>query len=408
MTRITLVPDDLEAHAAAGDEAIASLRLRLVRLRDLASTYRWTNPQHAVDPGPVLDGLAHWTRRHDILGDQVARLALAARELDERLDLHGRAHVDPDELDAAVADLRHRWVDVADLRDLLEVANERWWIARVFPGGRAWCGPDTYVGSGAVLGPDGRRYPLVVPEVRHEGRLVRGDADGTVDVATLAGRDPGWATVDVATGVSRIRDDLRWYQSFAVASLGFNPRVTSRLTGRPATERVRSALHVDPNGVPRLEAVDVPTTGGPAPTTPPVAPPEPRRVPGRTPGRTRGPFRRRAAGTPPVGTALDVGIGALEGMVLLDRVRQAGRAAWQVVFEQHPDGRRRARMRLYEVAATEDGDVVVNPSAVSVDPDGELVRHHLRFARADEPQLAPPTSPPGTALHLVQYPDEPS
>ena len=142
MTRVTLVPGELEAHAAAGAEAVADVQARLGRLDRLVARYRWANPDYAADP-----------------------------------------------------------------------TTASWWATHVFPGGRAWCGPDTYVGSGSILGSDGRRYPLVVPEVRHDGALVRGDADGSVGVATLGGRDPSWVTTGVQTGTGRVRDELVWWEA---------------------------------------------------------------------------------------------------------------------------------------------------------------------------------------------------
>ncbi len=199
MTRVTLVPGELEAHAAAGAEAVADVQARLGRLDRLVARYRWANPDYAADP-----------------------------------------------------------------------TTASWWATHVFPGGRAWCGPGTYVGSGSILGSDGRRYPLVVPEVWHDGALVRGDADGSVGVATLGGRDPGWVTTEVQTGTGRVRDELVWWENLAVVSLGFNPAVTGRIAATPADSGVRNALRIDANGVPHLGQIDLPARGIPGP---PAAPP---------------------------------------------------------------------------------------------------------------------------------------
>ena len=104
--------------------------------------------------------------------------------------------------------------------------------------------------------------------------------------------------------------------------------------------------------------------------------------------------------------AADLTLGALKGLALATQVQENGEAVWQVEFEQHPDGRRRARMRVYELAVTDDGTVVVNPSAISVGADGALVRHHLRFGRAPETTISASAGTAADALHVVQYPDD--
>ena len=408
MTRVTFVPADLETHAAERARAAAAMRRRLARLADRAAVYRWANPDHAADPGTVMDGLSALTDLYDTIGDQVARLATAARQLDGSLDVHGRAQVDADALAGAAGDLRRRWYGVNDLRDLLEPADPGWWTANVFPDGLAWCGPGTYTGGGAVTGSDGRRYPLVVPEVWHDGALVRGDGDGSVDVATLGGIDPGWVVDDILTGTSRVDDELTLVENIALFALGFNPTVTGRMTTRPADADVRRALRLDANGLPHLAEVDVPSGNVPGPPTAPAAdPPDLPHVadgiPGTEPGH--GVAVTETAGIDRAGAALDVGLGVLEGMVLVDQIDEAGEAAWQVVFEHHPDGRRRAQLRVYDLAVTDDGTVIVNPSAVSAGPDGDLDRHHLRFGRSPEPTISAAAPISGTALHLVQHPD---
>ena len=84
------------------------------------------------------------------------------------------------------------------------------WSAAVFAPNLLSCtpGPGTtgssgYLGSGFLIGPDGRKYPLVEPYVTGpDGKPINADVAASTehDVTTLDGRDPGWHDLGTVVG----------------------------------------------------------------------------------------------------------------------------------------------------------------------------------------------------------------
>jgi hypothetical protein len=227
-------------------------------------------------------------------------------------------------------------------------------------GGRCAGGDRWYAGgAGAIVGPDGRPYPLVSPSVVRDGLVYNADwgRAGEPGVADLLGGDPGWRTVAVETGIARHRGDPSWFERLMIG-------VGSTVAGPPigSTAEDVEAVVLEPGARPRVASVPnvlvVPR--------PPSGPPSTDEVPVN------------------VGHLVPLALDAGAGMLAAGDGRQH---AYQVVFEEHPDGRRRATyVRVDVVPATGSTPATLAPSHVlgpSFDdrvpvrylgPDGAVVR----------------------------------
>ncbi len=99
--------------------------------------------------------------------------------------------------------------------------------------------------------------------------------------------------------------------------------------------------------------------------------------------------------------ALNLVEAAGEGVELTRMADDAGLAAYQLVFETNDDGRRRAFLRVYQVMVENDtGTYVINPTHVSVGPDGKPDFQTIRFHF--EPEIRPAGEKP--SYRIVQPP----
>ncbi len=253
-----------------------------------------------------------------------------------------------------------------------------------------------YAGGGAVTGPDGRDYPLVVPYVTdRDGVRWTGDVskDGPL-VDDLEGRDTGWRTLWTADGVDLVG-----------GSAGFGLRLAAALAGSagwapPATPRADAIplLRLSATGHPSLSR-------GPAPQPPqqPQNALEPRRAapvrvvrdgagrqlavpagPLDAPVRSTGKGRvaLRAAG------AVDLATLGLTSAAAV-RLVQDARARWYVVrYQENADGRTRALVRSYRVEQRATG-LVVHVASVHLDPEGRVVEEPVRFRPAPGAVMRP-------------------
>ncbi|MGI9157708.1 MAG: WXG100 family type VII secretion target, partial [Marmoricola sp.] len=257
----------LQDDLACGDELVASLervrsrldgiadslgyaRARVKGLADDADAHRFrvtddgtVHPPYLPPPAlaPMSAGeLADYASSYDDLAERLLDEAdRRTRELREALreaelaDEHQAATLRGLELPAALLD--HAFALLPQVPELWSASNdavsfpaggEPWpamargsdsiWTAlvtqgdlRCFPGAVVPEGGDPdgsgtgYYGGGFVSGPDGRRYPLVVPQVVRDGSPYRADGNWqTPPVRDLAGLDPGWHQVGAAAGVA--------------------------------------------------------------------------------------------------------------------------------------------------------------------------------------------------------------
>jgi hypothetical protein len=216
-----------------------------------------------------------------------------------------------------------------------------------------------------VEGPDGARYPIVVPRVETaEGQVYTADrhdtAPGEPSVATLAGGDPGWEVVACASGVERFQAA----PSLLERGLGAIAATTGQVGPLPPNAAL-TAIAMPINSPPYFD--EVPTTPLPA---------EPRASGG-------GPDTRPPTAGDIVAGAVGLGITAGQSAVLALNLDNQNERAYQVIFERNADGRRRARVRTFRLHYAADGDVVIVPEHIFVNGDGELTAQPIRYGSLD-------------------------
>ncbi|MET0911123.1 MAG: hypothetical protein ABWZ99_16775, partial [Ilumatobacteraceae bacterium] len=196
---------------------------------------------------------------------------------------------------------------------------------------------------------------------------------GEPSVATLGGTDPGWEVVGVATGAERFQA----VPSTADQLAGFFAGSTGLVVPRPPNSAL---VHIEPGldgGPPHLAGAPVIAATGVAP--PAAGAPDP------------------ADSSPP---AIAEGAAALiittaQGAVMAAAMDNQTHRAYQVIFEENADGRRRARIQTFTLAADGDGDVSIIPEHVFLDSDGTLTSQTISYG-----------SPYGTAGDAIVATDD--
>jgi hypothetical protein len=251
------------------------------------------------------------------------------------------------------------WTPAKNLRGG-EASN---WLRVLDPFCRGFTGASGYRGSGFIVGPDGRAFPLVAPYVTRDGREYQADdglEPGRPSVLELDGRDPGWTTIYEQTGIERWRDA---------------PDVGERLlmgVGSTAAGR--------PNGSDRSDVEQLVLIAGMAPsfgTVPKRATSEPTPPPYMVPNapnfappdhpETTYPGSNAAAAA---ANGAPILIEALGGALMAD---QGSHAAYDVTFQQNADGRVRALYKRVYVGFDDDG----RPFADSVWVTGPESNDHV-------------------------------
>ena len=276
------------------------------------------------------------TRLRGALGD------LEASRPDGLSVEHGAADLGWAHLDDTTA-LAERAVEVArGFRRADRPLDGAWPVRTLQPLLRCVVADATYGvdGGGTVTGPDGESYPVLAPFVVVDGtkRYHRGDGRAE-DPFSAGGGDDGWHTVvETADLVDTSPGSLFEAKSAAYAAFGAAAVVVANVTAR----NHRRVGIIGGGG-----AVLLPT-GSAAPVgwgPPHVDPPQ-----------------RESAAPPPRAQRTKTGYGATGLLVnvatsarLASSLDAAQVAAQHVVFERHPDGRRRARVWRYRVVDTPDG-----------------------------------------------------
>jgi hypothetical protein len=226
------------------------------------------------------------------------------------------------------------------------------WLRALDPSCRGFTGRSGYRGSGFVVGPDGRSYPLVAPYVTRDGKEYQADdglEPGQHSVLELDGRDPGWTTINEDIGVERWRDapDVGERILLGIASTG---------AGRPngSSKSDVEQLVVAPGMAPYFGAGASRSAFEPAPPeyTTPAAPDY---APPKQPDTMYPGANASSAATGGAGTLIE-GVG---GAVMAD---QGSHAAFDVMFQQNADGRVRALYKRVYVGFDDTG----KPYATSV------------------------------------------
>jgi hypothetical protein len=235
------------------------------------------------------------------------------------------------------------------------------WFEDVFgPACVAFTG-GTYIGGGYVTDHEGNRYPIVIPHVETEdGDIYTADQrramPGEPSVATLGGTDPGWELVGCATGVARFQEP----PSLDEGLWGFLAGTTTLVRPLPPNSGL-AHIGVTVDGPPVLmDDVAVP---GPVVPPPSGGAPDPA---DSSPGAV-------------LQAGASLGVITAQGGVMAAAMDNQTQRAYQVVFEDHPDGRRRARIQTFTLANDGEGGVSIVPEHVYIDADGELVAETISY-----------------------------
>lgn len=245
------------------------------------------------------------------------------------------------------------------LATAITAAEPLQWFHDVNAGCAAFTG-GSYAGGGYVTGPDGRQYPIVVPRVETEdGEVFTADANdvpaGEPSVATLGGTDAGWEVIGCQTGVERFQE-----------APGLDEVVLGALGGTTG-----NVAALPPNGA--LDHVVVPAAGLPwlAGATvvpgPVVAPPGT----GRADPTDSSTFAVS-------GAVAGLGVAAAQGVVMATGIDNQTERAYRVTFEEHDDGRTRARIETFRVMVVA-GEVAIVPEHVYVDDEGRLTAQLVSY-----------------------------
>ncbi|GEM_PF-5547181 len=235
--------------------------------------------------------------------------------------------------------------------DHLHAAREGEWGTAVF-GTRCASWPDAgYLGTGFVVGPDGRRYPLVAPWVTRGGVVYQADdgvLPGRPNVLDLDGRDPGWTTLYERTGIERWRaaPDLAERTLIGIGATAAGAPMGS-------TEADVQTVTIVPGRAPVLGAS--PGAGAPSAVSPPAYEPDrPEYPPPNAPDVA---YPRGQDSLVANGAALaPLFIDGLGGAVFADL---GSHDAYDIAFQQNVDGRVRAVYRRVFVGTDAGGDPVL-------------------------------------------------
>lgn len=368
----------VSARPAALRHYAATFMLEDARLRERAQELRAVLDRYAA-ASELSTSTAGLAERVGALGASGARLAGAVRRVAVAFDQvdegeapgaangSGVRHVDSGAL-ASIHGRLGSWDDVHYLGDLVvPLDDQRWfellWARRCPP----LFGGD-YSGGGGVVGPDGRIYPLVIPELEVNGERanVSFEPVAELDPATLGGQDTGWVELERRVGVARVIE-------YEVGALGRAATTLAMATGlstprhRWASPDMLARVVFTEHGRPQIDAV------------PPRLLRDPRMGPADRPPKPWARDSRRSG-------AFDLITGAVEGVELAARLDDPGVNAYRVVFEEHEEGGRRARMYTHQLRTTEHGSQFVTMMGYGV--EGQLRRRPAREARSGTREMS--------------------
>ncbi len=257
----------------------------------------------------------------------------------------------------------------------------------LYPAGLNVCLPGNphYQAGGFLVGPDGKRYPLVVPwATGPDGKRYNADVVPTTGtgVDNLLGLDPGWQTVALMSGIGAFGPKTGAFGKSAIFGAGlFGASVKSEGQYEPGALK---RLQIGPTGYPSLG-----DTGQEAPQVqgPPTAPENTYEefVPG-----AKGPEWTPTDPPPDVASgAVGLASGALAGAGVAEHINDSRPALNVVSLQQNSDGRTRALFRSYQVVAQPGGHLVIEPNYVTAGPNGQPTLVPMGF-NPEEPVLGPP------------------
>lgn len=274
------------------------------------------------------------------------------------------------------------------------MGEAEWRSATIPPGCGSFGQGRYYTGGGAIDGPDHRIYPITVPHVVLDDEhhyTIDGDIDDvTPSVASLGGADPGWAMVGYRTGIERISSEpgrgWKALAGLAVASgldvaLGVDDANLAGVhlrAGSPA--RFAQATIGFGSAQPAV------ATGGSALTDPestvwlmidgrvgeyPASAISDLRLPSAQPGTVPHSEQTRLGRVNTADQLLSLATGAANGYVAWRDLDNGRQRAYEVIFEENADGRRRARVQTFTLENGPAG-VALYGWHLFLDADGDL------------------------------------
>lgn len=277
------------------------------------------------------------------------------------------------------------------------------WSAAVFAPNLLSCttGPGTtgssgYAGGGFLIGPDGRKYPLVEPYITGpDGKTINADVAASTehDVTTLDGRDTGWHDLGTVVGSDKfgtVGTTTKILAGLGVAAGGAGPITTAQpawLNGLSighggyavVTDTPDSLAHsVQPGqGITEVNpAYQQVTTDERGRTTIVEEPANPANYGSRV----------------VTANGVALGINVLNGVSVAEHLDDSQIHAYQVTFQQNDDGRVRALMHSYQVVDNTQiggGSHDLYSSYVTADSDGKPVYSPMKFRSPDHAVLLP-------------------
>jgi hypothetical protein len=346
------VPDDLTAYGRTATRLADELGHAARRLDATLAAFAATRPVLGSPDRSLAAALSRHALAAGTLGAFVARVGEAFRRADGGHRRSGTRAV--------------RVSEPALSEVLARRANPLRFIVRGDPG--AWdlavngvvCRAGGTRGGGFITGPDGRRYPIVVPDTGERP-------------------DPRWRVVATEDGVADLRARLGAGMKLLLGAGLFGLAANGQAgDGRPAEPDAYADL-VPPAAAPTHGSgrARVARPGTPVPAPPPEAPPPIRSGATSADDTVPMPLAVGIVSLAASGAAAARGLAALENQDVV---------ATRVTYETDDRGRRRATVRVWQIYEHDDGSRTVGDSYAYLGPDGKPT---LTPVTADTPSLRP-------------------
>ena len=368
MASVSARPAALRRYGDGVDVADAELGTRARQLHEVLGRYRQSSPDMGGDHTEVAEWLGQLSRDARAVSREIHQVAAAFERLDSLSGVlrdmaaggsssDERRRLPADAFERSYEQVVTAWARLEHLGEVVEDLDAKQWLQLVWGSRRRPPCLGDYTGSGAVRGPDGRLYPLVIPELEIDGEVVHVayGSEAARDPAVLGGGDPGWTVVDEAVGVARVG--------------AFEPGVFSRAAVAASIFAGYSPVQQRWASAEELATVTFDASGAPVPPHrdgPDRLPRDPRLQHRTAPSEFE--HVRWGRGLGGVDTLATAG----EAYLVASELENPGMNAYRVLFEQHEDGSRRARMLTYQWATTQYGTAPVTYMGFAV--DGKLRR----------------------------------
>ncbi|MGB3736589.1 MAG: hypothetical protein WA964_16635 [Ilumatobacter sp.] len=252
---------------------------------------------------------------------------------------------------------------------IMTTQGTEWTSTIPFPQPEGFDVSNAWRGGGAIEGPDGRMFPIVIPAIEVDGKWYTMDHynHGASTVSNLGGADPGWVTTGYRTGEVRLQKPLNLLETAIVTAADF----TGDIYQSGPTDDAVPGFQYNVGAAPVITAIAPgPTDVGIRPARMSATRWATERVNGRTiPVQDLNATNRANARGNAFGLLLSAA-GAAEVPMNINANLDGG---YEVIFEEHPDGRTRARVTTFRIEGGA-GESSVSAWHMYVDDNGTLTR----------------------------------